>query len=383
MLRFEASSAHPPSNGRRPSQRRLVWLLFDNRVGDNNQLLALADALGFPFAIKQMRYNVLRRIPLLNRESRLVVAGEARSLIRPPWPDLVIVTGYGGVAVARYIRTQSGGHTKLVHVGNPRACIDDFDLQITTPQYARSARNLIELPFPIGNPAKTVEPTRDEVDWLGKFQRPRRLVAVGGPARHWQLNDAAVVDAIEVLRQKSPKGSIIVATSARTTNRTRRLLQRVVVGEQEVMVEDGLRFGVLLSRCDEFHVTADSVSMLSEAILSGKPVGMIPIERSLRGRMSHWLWERPLGRVTLPDLANFWKLLNSYRLVGTVELPVASQVCDTVDRAADAVRDLLTGGEAVDDGRAQHAASYLGDPGREGRRQRPGDRARTSAEAPV
>ena len=43
----------------------------------------------------------------------------------------------------------------------------------------------------------------------------------------------------------------------------------------------------------------------------------------------------------LPDLANFWNRLEASGLVGTAELPLASQVCDTVERAAGAVRALL------------------------------------------
>ena len=49
------------------------------------------------------------------------------------------------------------------------------------------------------------------------------------------------------------------------------------------------RYLCLLQDADEIHVTADSVSMLSEAIFTGKPVGMIPIRPALRGTVSHAL----------------------------------------------------------------------------------------------
>jgi uncharacterized protein len=371
---FPAPISIPPKPPR-------TWLLLDNRLGDNNQLLAVAEALGFPFETKEMRYNWRKRIPFLVRDSLGVADRRSRDLIKPPWPDLVIVTGYGGIAVARSIRRLSGGQTKLVHIGNPRRRIDDFDLQIATPQYPRTAKNLLELPFPIGNPAKSVHPTVEEIMWLSAFPRPRRLVAVGGPARHWQLDDSALATAIGLLRKKAAEGSLIVATSLRTTKRTRRLLDGLITGQSEMMVEHFPRFAVLLSECDEIYVTADSVSMISEAILTGKPVGIIPIERSLLGWISHWLWERPFGRATLPHFRNFWSSLERRGLAGTVELPISSQVCDTVERAADAVRDLLSPGNIV--GRDQPIASHMGDSWSPGWRQRPGDRAGGSAEAPV
>jgi hypothetical protein len=354
-----------------------------NRAGDNNQLRALAGALGWPFVEKPIAYNQLRRVPFL-RSGLIIVASQSRALIEPPWPDLVIGAGYGSVAVARHIRDKSGGRAKLVHIGNPRENIDDFDLQVTTPQYARPmTANMLELPFPIGNPASRAQPTPAEREWLRDFPRPRRFIAIGGPARFWELDHRALRNAIRTIKQKTPHGSLIVAVSSRTRPNSRELLRSLVTGRHEAIVETFPSFATLLAECDEIYVTGDSVSMLSEAVLSGKPVGMIPIRRSFKGFLNHWLWERPSGRASLPNFPNFWNLLHDRGLVGTVELPVASQVCDTVDRAAGAVRELLAAGEGVDEARARRGASDLGDPRGARGRQQSGDRARGSAEPPV
>lgn len=316
------------------------------RAGDNNQLIALADALGWPLVQKPIAYNQLRRIPFM-RAGLAIVASESRALIEPPWPDLVIGVGYGSVPVARYIREQTRGHTKLVHVGNPRDPLHDFDLQITTPQYSRQARNLLELPFPIGNPARYANPSSDELDWLNAFPRPRRFVAIGGPARFWELDHAMLRHAISALQHKTPAGSLIVAVSHRTRGETRELLNGLLTGPGEAVIDSFPRFGTVLADCDEVYVTADSVSMISEAVLSGKPMGRIPIRRSFRGLLSHWLYERPLRRSTHPDFVNFWNQLEREGLIGTVDRPVASQVADTVECAADAVRKIVTGDQGA------------------------------------
>jgi len=361
---------------RKARVKPLVWMLMGSRAGDNNQLLALGEALGFPCQPKSISYNALRRLPFL-RSGLTIVSRKSRALIEPPWPDLVIGVGYGSVPVARYIKTQSGGRTKLVHIGNPRDKLNDFDLQITTPQYSRGrAPNLLELIFPIGNPAKSVEPTNEEQEWLSDLPTPRRLIAVGGSARNWELDHPALIDAAKELRSKRPQGSIIVATSARTPRSTGALLQRLFTGANEPIVEHFPRFGTLLRECDEIYVTADSVSMISEAVLSGKPTGLIPIKRSLRGRIVDAVYERPFGKPTFPDFRNFWRVIEEAGLAGTVELPVKSQVCDTVAQAADAVRALVAPGDQVDEGKAAKSASNLGADRRPGRRQRSGDRAR-------
>jgi mitochondrial fission protein ELM1 len=337
-------------------------------AGDNNQLLALAHALGFPFEIKKLDFNQARRIPFLRKGLR-TVARHSRALIAPSWPDLVIGVGYGSVAVSRYIREQTRGRARLVHIGNPREPLEDFDLQITTPQYPRAAPNLLGLTFPIGNPARTAVVTHDERKWLRDFPRPRRLVAVGGPARHWQLDHRALAGAIRAIQRKSPSGSLIAVTSNRTAKATRRLLERLVGGAGQAVVDHHPAFGTLLSECDEIFVTADSVSMLSEAILTGKPVGMIPIKRSLRGKVSHILWERPTRRRTLPDFRNFWNLLRREKLIGTVEHPIASRASDTVDRAAAAVRSLLSAGDVGATPKGQCVSPHLGSPWSTHRRQ--------------
>ena len=50
---------------RRPASQPLAWLLLGNREGDNNQLRALAVALGFPFECKRIAYNSLRHLAFL------------------------------------------------------------------------------------------------------------------------------------------------------------------------------------------------------------------------------------------------------------------------------------------------------------------------------
>lgn len=349
-----------PSEGVPRQRPARVWLLLSNRPGDNNQLFALAEALNLPFEIKNLRFNQLRKFPALHGSGLAIVAKSSRAMIQAPWPELVIGAGYPAIPVARFIRRETGGRTKIVHIGNARTVIEDFDLHLTTPQYpAWGNEHSMEIPFPIGNPAKTVTPTEEELRWLADYPRPLRLIAVGGPARHWELDHDALCEAVRSLRDKKPDGGIIVATSPRTRASTRKLLERCLARDDEAIVESFPRFGTLLSQVDEIYVTADSVSMISEAVLTGKPVGIIPIRRSGRGHIARWLLE-PLGRMTLPNFPNFWDLLRRRRLLGTVELPVSGQVCDTVERAAAAVRSVLASGEVVDEGNAQASVAHLG-----------------------
>jgi len=323
------------------AKRSPVWILIGNRQGDNNQLVALAEALNEPYETKLVTYNRLRHIKWLRGERLFHLTADARRELVPPWPDIVIGLGYESIPVSRFIKRRSGGRTKLIQIGNPRTSIDDIDLVITTPQYPLAAKpNLLSLPFPIGNPARGVAATAEEEEWLKSFPSPRRLVAVGGSTRQWKIDDLELLRAIRHLQRQAVAngGSVIAVTSRRTTPRTKRFLQLQLNGEANACVDNFPRFAVLLARCDECHVTADSVSMLSEAILAGKPVGMIPISRSARGRIAHWIRRCGWNLRSNADLSRFWQNLTAKNLAGTVQAPKASNVSDTIETAVSAVR---------------------------------------------
>lgn len=142
-------------------------------------------------------------------------------------------------------------------------------------------------------------------------------------------------------RKREKGGSVIAASSSRTPKSLCDWLRNWAEARSNALVSDFPRFSALLASCDEFFVTADSVSMLSECILTGRPVGMIPISLSLRGRLSHALTRMKLKPPPRMDLRKFWALLEREQLVGTPSLPRASQACDTTERAAGAIRNLF------------------------------------------
>src|SRR4051794_40207373 len=109
-LRVRCACKRPKRVKPAMSTNKLIWILAGNRRGDNNQMLALAEALGMPFEAKALAYNRLHHVPLLRR-GLLHVERRTRASIQPPWPDLVIGTGPNSPPVARYIRRRSGGQT--------------------------------------------------------------------------------------------------------------------------------------------------------------------------------------------------------------------------------------------------------------------------------
>ena len=322
--------------------RPRVWLLLGSRRGDNNQLLALGEALGLPFETRTISYRWTARLRMwLFPKSVGHVTSQSRKWLEPPWPDLVIGIGRRSIPVARWIKAQSGDRTKLVRLGHPRAANDLFDLVITTRQYpVPPGDNVVVLPVAMNRFRVAPKATPEEQAWLDPLPRPHLLLSLGGTAPMWRLDLVALRDAAAKLLERAEQsgGTVIVVGSPRTPPEAWTVVREATAGSGRVaLVKSEVRYPVLLNDADVQFVTADSVSMISEAIISGKPVGLIPTEPDTRGRH---LAADP-SRTKVRDPRRFWADVQARGLVGTVDEPKRGNVEDPVDTAVAAVRQRL------------------------------------------
>lgn len=321
-----------------------VWVLLGPHRGDNNQILALAEALQRPFRTIEMRYRPLAYLPAVCRS--VSVSGltfDARSEIVPPWPSLVLGIGQRSAPVARFIQRQSDGVTKTVRLGDPMVSPRLFDLVITTTQYAvRDADNVVRLPITITN-QDGVRPNKLEERWLQSFAHPRRLIVIGGKTSLWEFGTRLVSDAARTLlrRSKLEGGSVLAVISPRTSPALTAAAQ-AALGARAVVTGPFPRYGALLRAADEIHVTGDSVSMLSDAVASGRPVGLIPLEPDLISKLVHFVGEMRGRPFRMRELGKFWDDLRTRGLVGTIEQPQSGTLdVDPVETAVAAVRAAL------------------------------------------
>ena len=264
-----------------------VWLVTGYRAGERSQILALAEALGWPFELKELSYRKSEFRTSLFRGSDLRgIRLDASSRLEPPWPDLVISAGMRNEPVGRWVRDQSGGRTRIVHIGRPWAGLDRFDLVITTPQYRLPVRdNVVHNTTTLHR--VTPERLADEArNWESRFEhlpRPGIGVILGGNSGPYTLGPrtacAIAREANRLAEQRN--GSLLISTSARTSRvAVEAFRKQISVPHYLYHWQPGDRhnpyFGIL-ALSDELIVTADSISMLSEACATGKPVYMAPL----------------------------------------------------------------------------------------------------------
>ncbi|WP_170984596.1 mitochondrial fission ELM1 family protein [Rhodoligotrophos defluvii] len=268
-----------------------VWVLAGVHAGDTAQALALARSLGWRCELKQLIFNHLYVIPnVISRHRLWGLSPAARKVIQAPWPDLVIAVGRRSVPAAQWIKRQSGGHTKLVHLGRPQAPLAWFDLIITTPQYGLpQGPNVLHNLTPLTEDPALV-PADELATWQARIQhlpRPWIGVLVGGSREPYVLDENAARDLAEAVsaRARAAGGSLLVSTSPRTGAAAAAVLQQSVSAPAHVHI--WTRGGenphkAFLALADRFIVTGESVSMMTEACRTGRPTEVYALPRAER-----------------------------------------------------------------------------------------------------
>jgi uncharacterized protein len=278
----EAPSEPPPDTG-----RPRVWLLTSFRAGDNAQILGLAEALGWPFEVKQLAFR--RTEFITNRLLGSTLAGviaERSSALAPPWPDLVISAGRRNEPVARWIQEQArrspgSQRVRLVHLGRPWADPHHFDLIVTTPQYRVPPRANV---LTIGAPLHRITASRlagAQVLWepkLASLPRPWVAILVGGNSPPYILDAGMARDLARQANSLARKtgASLLVTTSPRTARDAaaalRQAIERPCYFHEWTPDPETNPYLGFLALADEFIVTGESMSMAAEACSTGKPV---------------------------------------------------------------------------------------------------------------
>jgi len=201
--------------------------------------------------------------------------------LAPPWPDLVIGASRRAAPLARWIKKESGGRSRLVHLLHAQAPLHYFDLVVTTPQYRLPERsNVLHNLLPL-NAAQPEVLESSGAQWRGRLEhlpRPWIAVLVGGNTSSYRL-DAFTARQLGRFISRTARetgGSLLISTSPRTPPDAANALLATVQGPAYVYRwqpnKDENPYLAYLALADRFIVTADSASMLAEACSTGRPV---------------------------------------------------------------------------------------------------------------
>jgi len=289
----QAAAPPEPEPGRADAATPRVWLLLDDRPGHTTQVVGLAEALGWPYETKPLRFTALNR--LSNRllgASRLSLDAGASAELAPPWPDLVIAMGRRSAPIARWVKRQSGGHSRLVQFGRKAANVAaDFDLAVTCRHFqlpAHPRRLDLLLPPTQVTAARLQAAAARWPDLFAGQARPRVALIVGGTTAHHRLKpqtaEKMAAEAAAFAAQLG--GSLTCVTSRRSGAAVEAALR---AGAPEAALHCWRRdqaenpYLGYLAQADVLVVTGESESMLAEAADAAKPLYIYPIPAKPEG----------------------------------------------------------------------------------------------------
>lgn len=291
-------------------EQPMVWVLAEDRAGNNSQSLGLAEALGWPYELKHVQFTVLARLPnRLLGASRLGILSGRSAALTPPWPDLLIATGRRLAPVARWVRKHSRGRTRLVHLGRKGGHVaDHFDLVVTCkhfhlPPHPRRIETIAPL-----NPVIRDRLSQVAERWLnlfGQAPRPHIVLLVGGHSPLCRLDPETarrLGEDVSAFAQAAG-GTVHAVTSRRTGIKATEALRRGL-GESSCVCpwqpgQSENPYWGYLATADVIVVTGESESMLAETAACGKPVYIYALPARLSGlgnRLREWVLARAHAR---------------------------------------------------------------------------------------
>ena len=268
--------------------KKTIWALFDSRVGSANAVRGVLQHFSdqvFDIVEKQIAYTLWAKLPnWLKGASLIGLTSESKQNLKAPFPDLVLAASRRTASVARWIKKQSKGKTKIVQIlhPGPGSHLKDFDL-IFVPEHDKSKAYSPNIVYTIGSPTrtniKTMKEAKDKWEKIfADLPHPWTVVIVGGAVKGKPLTMGnAEGFANEVLKLKNEiGGSILITDSRRTGSQARDRIMNILKdipaytylwGEEKENPYMGY-----LACADNIIVSGDSVSMACDACGTGKPV---------------------------------------------------------------------------------------------------------------
>ncbi len=245
------------------------WIVTEGLIGLQNQAIGLAQALGVSYVVKEVKKpKGIWRLLFPSLEEQFT----------PPWPDLLISCGRQSVAVSLAIRRASGKKTFTVHIQDPLIDPEKFDVVVVPAHDKLRGKNVLVTQGAIHrvNLEKLINAADQFRRLVEVLPHPLISVLVGGKNRHQGFSAVSAHDFAGKLQMAATniRGGLAVTFSRRTGAENEAILRKNLAGVPSYIWDgqgENPYFG-LLALAEAIIVTCDSISMISEACSTGKPV---------------------------------------------------------------------------------------------------------------
>lgn len=286
-----------------------VWIIHEDEIGDKNQLEAIGRRIGLPYVMKH--YSVVQGVLFGNlerEEDGPLVDNQIYQLVaHDEWPSVILLIGKKSIPVAQEIKRRSKKFTKIVKVGKPEPFAIGIDLRVPTARYPKipwcNSVSTI-LPFHLIDQSQLQSDLAMIEGELSHLAKPLIAVLVGGKTKalEWQIHAAQKLAENVSHYARSRGGSLLLCTSKRTGAEEELMIAKHLSVDHAACYWNSIRgdnkYTAFLAAADEIVVTEDSVSMITEACSTGKPVKIYPLKNS-NNRILEFLVNGPIRKIFL------------------------------------------------------------------------------------
>ncbi len=326
-----------------------IWLLTHDAVGLRNQAMGLAEhvAASLQGVITQKTVNLRkpwRWLPghWVPRAHEKLTADSAP--IAPPWPEIIISCGRLGATAALGIKRASGGQSFLVHIQNPQMPLGYFDVIAPPAHDGLHGTNVFPTRGALHHmSAAKIAAAIDEQTRIQpalstiRAQQPVIGVLIGGSNATASLTPEKSRQLIEQLLglAKAHGAHLWLTASRRTGAANLAAMRQALAGSAHWLWDDtgANPYAAILGVADYLIVTGDSVSMVSEAASTGKPVYTLDFD-AYSGRLQQFHQRMQQEGVTRP----FNGTLDTWSYEPVNDTPrIAALVCARFTQTRDAL----------------------------------------------
>ena len=289
----------------------LIWGLTDGSAGMVSQVRGVGELLamktGDVFELKQARrFWPFCLLPGTWWKNSLWLKTPSSDVLKKPWPDVLITSGRRSVAFALAIKHASKGHTKLIHLQSPRVPLPLFDLVVPMEHDKVSGDNIYPTFAALHHITneKLSHAAYQFQSQLDQYPAPRVAMFIGGSTNKYKLKPKHMQRLISDIShfKDQYEGSLFLSTSRRTGEENIAALQQAMGHYDQLwMYNDGEPNPYLawLAAADAIVVTNDSVNMMSEALVTAKPLYILNLpghEHTKPARFARQLISRGMAR---------------------------------------------------------------------------------------
>ena len=258
-----------------------ILAILDNRIGNRNQILAILNELSLPYKILDIKYNWLANLPnfILQIFGGCSHVKDFDIKTIKTKPNLILSCGRRTFPLASKLKYLFSDTTYFIHLMYPKL---SFNIKkcnlIFTPSHDNVKANdrIIKT---LGSPAPL-----DIIRIKNKLYKTKPVISIliGGNHGRYKLKSNIINYMIKETLNKMKKGSILISTSRRTPDNIIKLIDKwgkknnifkIIFHAKNNSEINPLK--EMIAYADEFVVTGDSVSMVSQLCQYEKPVRII------------------------------------------------------------------------------------------------------------